>query len=66
MRKLNLVLLVALPVVLLLPGPGCSLDTGMSGSAITESAPVHFVGDGLEDELAGDRPAGLGPRPGSR
>jgi hypothetical protein len=47
MRKLNLVL-VALPVVLLLPGPGCSLDTGMSGSAITESAPVHFVGDGIE------------------
>ncbi len=48
MRKLNLVLLVALPVVLLLPGPGCSLDTGMSGSAITETAPVHFVGDGIE------------------
>jgi hypothetical protein len=48
MRKLSLVLAVAFPVVLLLLGPGCGLDTGMSGSAITESAPAHFAGDGIE------------------
>jgi hypothetical protein len=48
MRKPNFVLVVALPVVFLLLGPGCSLDAGMRGSAITESPPVHFAGDGIE------------------
>jgi hypothetical protein len=45
MRNLKFVLLAALPVIVLLLGPGCSLDPRMSGS---ESVPVHFAGDGLE------------------
>jgi hypothetical protein len=48
MRKLSLVLLVALPVVLLLLVPGCGLDTGMNVGAIGEPAPAHFAGDGIE------------------
>jgi hypothetical protein len=48
MRNRNFILLAALPVVLLLLGPGCSLDLDVSGSAITESVPVHFAGDGIE------------------
>jgi hypothetical protein len=48
MRNLQFVLLAAVPVIFLLLGPGCSLDPGMSGSAISESVPVHFAGDGLE------------------
>jgi hypothetical protein len=48
MRKLNFVLVVSLPVVLLLLAPGCSVDAEMGGSAITESVPAHFAGDGIE------------------
>ena len=48
MRNLQFALLAAVPVIFLLLGPGCSVDPGMSGSAISESVPVHFAGDGLE------------------
>ena len=44
MRKLNL-LLGALPLLFLLLGSGCSLDSATNGAG---APPGHFAGDGIE------------------
>jgi hypothetical protein len=46
-KKLNL-LLVALPVLFVLLGAGCSLDSAIDGDALGGSTPAHFAGDGIE------------------
>jgi len=46
-KKLNL-LLAALPVLFVLLGAGCSLDSAIDGDALGGSTPAHFAGDGIE------------------
>jgi hypothetical protein len=47
MRKLHL-LLAAVPLLFVLLGAGCSLESALNGDALNESTPAHFAGDGIE------------------